>query len=98
MSRWELTGRSQEHFLLSRWLAEAVGGSPRIVRIEGDAGTGKTSLAEWLADLAQQRGTAANVRGWQPDDLPFRALSDALEPVIGIAPRSQHCRRRGAQR
>jgi class 3 adenylate cyclase len=69
-------GRAVELDALRRWLSEALGGSPRITVVSGDAGIGKSRLVSHLVHEAR----AAGVR-------PFagRCLEDAAVPLLPFA-------------
>ena len=53
----EFVGRSAELRWLSRSLAEAQAGSPRVVVVVGEAGLGKSRLIEELSARARRAGT-----------------------------------------
>lgn len=71
-----LVGRSSELDRLRQWLAETLGGSPRVVVITGEAGIGKSRLVSEL--IAEAR--AAGVR-------PFagRCLEGSRSPLLSLA-------------
>jgi DNA-binding SARP family transcriptional activator len=56
--RSSLVGRRLELAQLAATADEVAAGSPRVVVLEGEAGIGKTRLAEAVADLARERGWA----------------------------------------
>src|SRR4051794_17413470 len=51
-----LVGREREQGILSERLASALAGRGGLVLIGGDAGIGKTGLAEWLCREAEKSG------------------------------------------
>jgi predicted ATPase len=54
--RAELVGREAEMAVLTDSLAAALDGLPRVVVCEGEAGIGKTRLAQELLGVAERRG------------------------------------------
>jgi DNA-binding CsgD family transcriptional regulator len=52
----ELVGREAELAVLTDSLAAAIDGLPRVVLCEGEAGIGKTRLAQELLEVAERRG------------------------------------------
>ena len=81
-----LTGRDGQQAVLSRCLADLVGGSapPHDVVLLGPRGNGKTALLHWFRALC---GTASvDVVALTPQRIPnHEALVDALAPRRGIA-------------
>ena len=84
----DLVDRSAERALMQRSLDDAVGGTGSLLLLTGEAGIGKTSLAEWLVGRAEQlgfvvgRGVAASVDGlW-----PYAPVLEAIEDVLHRAP------------
>jgi DNA-binding SARP family transcriptional activator len=79
-----LEGRAEELGLLEAGLDDALAGRGRLFVVVGDAGTGKTRLADELASSAKQRGTRILWgRGWAGGGAPAywpwtQALRDAL--------------------
>jgi DNA-binding SARP family transcriptional activator len=79
-----LEGHAEELELLEAGLDDALAGRGRLFVVVGDAGTGKTRLADELASSAKQRGTRIHWgRGWAgggaPDYWPWtQALRDAV--------------------
>ena len=66
-----LIGRENELSALSRALEDALAGRGGVVTLMGDAGMGKTSLAQWLSDRARERAAAvAWGRCWEAVDAP----------------------------
>jgi predicted ATPase len=84
-------GRTQELARLRGLLARAAGGEPLLVLLGGEAGVGKTRLAEQFAAAAQEQGARVLVGGCVPlgeEGLPFapvvqalRGLADQLDPA-----------------
>src|SRR5438093_12375500 len=56
-----LVGRERERTMLREALAAALAGQGALVLIGGEAGIGKTALAEWLLAEAQRQGALALV-------------------------------------
>jgi predicted ATPase len=79
----ELVGRDEELALLEAGLDDAIAGRGRLFLVVGEAGTGKTHLADEVASRAKQRGCRILWgRGWHgggaPDYWPWRqAMRDA---------------------
>ncbi|MDP9067116.1 MAG: AAA family ATPase [Actinomycetota bacterium] len=66
-----LLGRERELAALSAGLEDALAGRGRVFTLVGDAGMGKTSLAEWLSDRAAERAAAVLWgRCWEAIDTP----------------------------
>ena len=83
----ELTGRGAQQAVLSRCLADLVGGSapPHNVVLLGPRGNGKTVLLNWLK-AACGDAAAVEVLALTPRDIPApQALLDALLPRRGLA-------------
>jgi DNA-binding CsgD family transcriptional regulator len=84
-------GRTQELAQLRELLARAAHGQPQVAVLGGEAGIGKTRLAEQLADIASQQGVRVLRGGCVPlgeEGLPFapvthalRGLADQLDPA-----------------
>ena len=93
----QLLGRASEWAQLRTLVLESAG--PAVV-VEGEAGIGKTTLWRLLVDTARERGwPVLTARCSEADvDLPFAALSELLEPVLGHvasalpAPRARNLR------
>lgn len=79
-----IAGRDDELQVLDDHLANALAGRGHTVFITGEAGIGKTRLAEALLERAKDRG----VQVWRGKcheierDLPFRPLREALRPYL----------------
>jgi hypothetical protein len=66
-----LFGRAAELARLRPWLAEAVGGLPRVVVCSGKEGIGKTRLLEAFSDAAESVGRRCSGRGrWRLASTP----------------------------
>jgi DNA-binding CsgD family transcriptional regulator/tetratricopeptide (TPR) repeat protein len=84
-------GRTSELARLRQLLAHAAGGQPLVVLLGGEAGVGKTRLAEQFAVAAQEQGVRVLGGGCVPlgeEGLPFapvvqalRGLADQLDPA-----------------
>ena len=82
----ELTGRDVQQAVLSRCLADLVGGSapPHNVVLLGPRGNGKTVLLNWLKTACAD-APAVDVLSLTPRDVPTPpALTDALLPRRGL--------------
>ncbi|MEN3312824.1 MAG: hypothetical protein V7645_2153 [Actinomycetota bacterium] len=90
-----LEGRTEELGLLEAGLDDALAGRGRLFVIVGDAGTGKTRLADELASTAKQRGARILWgRGWAGGGAPpywpwTQALRDALPTASAEEPAEQ---------
>ncbi len=84
LGRMPFVGRRDEFEWLHRQLTEVGQGHPRLVLIEGEAGIGKTRLAEESLAYAQQHGfTILTSRGRERSaDQPYQAIREALLEVI----------------
>jgi AAA ATPase-like protein len=74
-------GRSEELARLRELLARAVGGEPLVALIGGEAGVGKTRLAEQLAEIAGGQGVRVLRGGCVPlgeEGVPFAPVTEAL--------------------
>jgi DNA-binding NarL/FixJ family response regulator len=74
-------GRTQELAQLHQLLARAAAGEPLLAVIGGEAGVGKTRLAEQLATIASQEGVRVLRGGCVPlgeEGLPFAPVTEAL--------------------
>jgi predicted ATPase len=84
-------GRTQELAWLRQLLARAADGTPLVALIGGEAGVGKTRLAQELAAAAEEQGVRVLGGGCVPlgeEGLPFapviealRGLADQLDPA-----------------
>ena len=82
-----LTGREREEAVLTRCLADLLGGTspPHNVVLTGPRGNGKTVLLNWFEHACRDHGTDVDVVNLTPNDIPTRdALIDVLAPR-GIA-------------
>ena len=72
-----VVGRPEEQAELWGALLQAAGsGRPRWLTISGPAGTGKSCLAGWLGERAEERGAALTLRlHHDPSDVPGAALA-----------------------
>lgn len=80
-----LVGREAERDVLwSELRAALVDRQPHLVSIRGASGTGKTRLARWLGELAEEQGVASVLRArFEPSGTSGRALATALlEPGL----------------
>ena len=90
-----LEGRAEELELLEAGLDDALAGRGRLFVVVGDAGTGKTRLADELASSAKQRGTRILWgRGWAGGGAPAywpwtQALRDSLPDASSEEPEAQ---------
>ena len=83
-----LTGREREQAVLSRCLADLLGGAspPHDVVLTGPRGNGKTVLLNWFERACRDHGTDVDVMNLTPDDIPTRdALIAVLSPPSGLA-------------
>jgi DNA-binding CsgD family transcriptional regulator/nucleoside-triphosphatase THEP1 len=78
-----LVGREPELSAARGWLDEAVGGSPRVVLIGGEAGIGKTTLVEAVLAEARGRGvtTVLGRVSEQAGTPPFWAWRQVLDQL-----------------
>jgi len=79
-------GRTQELARLRQFLARAAAGEPLVALVGGEAGVGKTRLAEQLAATASQQGVRVLRGGCVPlgeEGLPFAPLVEALRGLAG---------------
>ena len=66
-----LAGRQREQATLREALATTLAGRGALVLVGGEAGIGKTALAEWLLDAARQQGAAVLIgRCYDPTETP----------------------------
>jgi DNA-binding CsgD family transcriptional regulator len=79
-------GRTQELARLRQLLVRATDGEPLVAVIGGEAGVGKTRLAEQLAVTANQQGVRVLRGGCVPlgeEGLPFAPVIEALRDLAG---------------
>ena len=79
-------GRSQELARLRELLGRAADGQPLVVLIGGEAGVGKTRLAEQLAAIAIEQGARVMRGGCVPlgeEGVPFAPVIEALRGLAG---------------
>jgi DNA-binding SARP family transcriptional activator/tetratricopeptide (TPR) repeat protein len=83
-----LVGRDAELERLRRWWVEATGGRPRLVLIAGEAGIGKTRLAEELVATAETTGGATlQARCYEAERSLFLGpVVEVLNTLIGRMP------------
>jgi len=83
-----LAGRDQESTVLREAWAAAAGGQPRLVTITGEAGIGKTALAEALAaEAADDGGTVLRTRCYETErSLFLQPIVEAIAPVAARTP------------
>ncbi|WP_164842439.1 ATP-binding protein [Actinoplanes solisilvae] len=87
----EPCGREAELALLAGEIAAAVGGAGRLLVIEGEAGVGKTTLAD--AALKQAGSRVLRARSSPLDqDFPFGAARQAFAPLQATPDWSELCR------
>jgi predicted ATPase len=78
-------GRTQELARLHQLLGRAVGGEPLVALVGGEAGVGKTRLAEQLAAAAEGQGVRVLGGGCVPlgeEGLPFAPVIEALRGLV----------------
>jgi DNA-binding CsgD family transcriptional regulator len=79
-------GRTQELARLRHLLARAAGGEPLVALVGGEAGAGKTRLAEQLAAAAGGQGVRVLWGGCVPlgeEGVPFAPVTEALRGLAG---------------
>jgi DNA-binding SARP family transcriptional activator len=83
-----LAGRDAEARVLRDAWRRAAGGDPGLVMIIGEAGIGKTALAEALAAEAEQDGAAVlRTRCYEAErSLFLQPLVEAIMPIVGRTP------------
>jgi DNA-binding SARP family transcriptional activator len=83
-----LVGREPEVARLGAAWSQAAGGDPRLFLIGGEAGIGKTRLAEHAAQLAEQTGgLVARVRCYQIEQsLSLQPVAEALTGLVTSLP------------
>jgi DNA-binding SARP family transcriptional activator len=82
-----LAGRDGEIGVLREAWSRAVGGQPGLVTIVGEAGIGKTALAEFLAaEAAEDGGTVLRTRCYETErSLFLQPIVEAIAPVVASA-------------
>ena len=82
-----LPGREGEMGVLREAWNTAVGGTPGLVTIVGEAGIGKTALAEFLAaEAAENGGTVLQTRCYETErSLFLQPIVEAIAPVVARA-------------
>ncbi|MGH3106435.1 MAG: ATP-binding protein [Rubrobacteraceae bacterium] len=100
LSRTHFVGRDREYASLAERMREAMEGEGLAVALEGEAGVGKTRLAEEFLGYARSRGVrvlSGRCYEWELGP-PLEPVMDAMEPLPGMGeamlgpPRSQHDR------
>ena len=83
-----LAGRDRESKELREAWAAAAGGQPGLVTITGEAGIGKTTLAEALAaEAAEDGGTVLRTRCYETErSLFLQPIVEAIAPVAASTP------------
>ena len=83
-----LAGRDRESKELREAWAAAAGGQPGLVTITGEAGIGKTTLAETLAaEAAEDGGTVLRTRCYETErSLFLQPIVEAIAPVVASMP------------
>lgn len=79
-----LVGRDSEIRLLRDAWSRAVGGQPGLVMVVGEAGIGKTALAEFLAvEAAADGGTVLRTRCYETErSLFLQPMVEAITPIV----------------
>jgi DNA-binding SARP family transcriptional activator/tetratricopeptide (TPR) repeat protein len=85
-----LAGRNGEIGSLRAAWGRAVGGQPGLVMIVGEAGIGKTTLAEFIAaEAAADGGTVLRTRCYETErSLFLQPIVEAITPVVATTPAS----------
>ena len=86
-----LVGRAREQAVLRDRLAGALAGRGSLALIGGEAGIGKTALAEWLCREAAEQGALVLVGrcydlAETPPYGPFLELLRGYQPDVGLPP------------
>ncbi len=80
-----IVSRATELSRLDAVLAGLAAGRGEALVLHGEAGIGKTTLLEALAERAGSTATVVRACGAETEaELAFSALSDLLEPVLGV--------------
>jgi predicted ATPase len=95
----ELLERGVELEALRSCVAGALGGSGRLVVVEGEPGIGKTELVRAARDEAAREGMrAVACRGTELErELPFGLVRQLFEPALHDASESERSRSRWAK-
>ena len=82
-----LAGRDDEISTLRKAWSMAAGGRPGLVTIVGEAGIGKTALAEFLAaEAAEDGGTVLRTRCYETErSLFLQPVVEAIAPIVASA-------------
>jgi DNA-binding SARP family transcriptional activator/tetratricopeptide (TPR) repeat protein len=83
-----LAGRDDEIRSLRDAWARAVGGQPELIMVVGEAGIGKTALAEFIAaEAAEDGGTVLRTRCYETErSLFLQPIVEAITPVVTSTP------------
>ncbi len=83
-------GRAAEIHLLRQAWGKAAGGEPALVMIVGEAGIGKTTLAEFIAcEAAMDGANVLRTRCYETErSLFLQPIIEAVTPVLGTMPRA----------
>ena len=83
-----LAGRDGEIRSLRDAWARAVGGQPELIMVVGEAGIGKTALAEFIAaEAAEDGGTVLRTRCYETErSLFLQPIVEAITPVVTSTP------------
>jgi AAA ATPase-like protein len=78
-----LRGRTEERATLDELLADARAGHSRVLVLSGEAGVGKTALLDYLCARASDCRVTRWVGVESEMELPFAALRQLAEPLLG---------------
>ncbi len=86
LSRTHFVGRDREYAVLAERLRETMDGAGGVVTVEGEAGVGKTRLAEEFLGYARSRGVRVLSGRCYERDLgpPLEPVTEALGPVADV--------------
>ncbi|HEY5926231.1 MAG TPA: AAA family ATPase [Kofleriaceae bacterium] len=89
-SATRLFGRDAERTVLrDAWRAVLRDGAPRIVRVIGASGIGKTALVEeLLGELRSERAVVLTARCYEQESVPYKALDGAIDTLADLIARS----------